>query len=203
MSYGPTGYPQPHYDQDYADSQSSNALRIVGLVLSLIGLLFTCGLISPLGLIVSLIALAWPPRGAAIAGTIIGAIGTLLLMLFGMAMVLGILGIGAAAQATVPILESQAALQDAKLVIEEYESKHGQLPDDADGQSEIAGIQDGYRRPLRYQKQSDTEYEIRSAGADGQFDTADDITDASPASLPVPAGELTMDATHAALIAPD
>ena len=55
----------------------SNGLGVAGFVLSLLGFLGTCGLLSPIGLILSLIALRKQPRGLAIAGVIIGAVGSL------------------------------------------------------------------------------------------------------------------------------
>jgi len=43
----------------------------------LIGLVFTCGLLCPLGLVLSLLALSHRPRGFAVAGTLVGLVGML------------------------------------------------------------------------------------------------------------------------------
>lgn len=57
----------------------SNSLGLAGFILSLIGF-FSCGLLSPIGLILSFFGLFKPPRGLAIAGFILGLIGSILLL---------------------------------------------------------------------------------------------------------------------------
>ncbi len=54
----------------------SNGLGVAGFVTSLVGLL-TCGVLSPFGLMLSVPALVRGPRGFAMAGTVLGLIGTL------------------------------------------------------------------------------------------------------------------------------
>lgn len=61
-------------------------------MVSLIALFFTCGLASPLGLLMSVIALIWPPRGMAFAGVLLGLIGSAWLFFFGAAILIGIIG---------------------------------------------------------------------------------------------------------------
>lgn len=60
----------------YVPPRQTNGLGIAGFVVSLVGLLGTGGLLCPIGLIMSLIAMGRQPRGFAIAGVIIGLIGT-------------------------------------------------------------------------------------------------------------------------------
>lgn len=79
-----------------APDQDSNGLGIVGLVISILGI-FTCGCISPIGFLISCVALLFPPRGIAFAGAIIGFLGSIWLWIGGAAIVLGFLGLGAAA----------------------------------------------------------------------------------------------------------
>src|SRR6056297_1203570 len=54
----------------------SNTLGTAGFVTSLVGWV-TCGVLCPIGLLLSVIALFKAPRGMAIAGTIIGGLGSL------------------------------------------------------------------------------------------------------------------------------
>lgn len=62
----------------------TNGLGVAGFVISLIGLL-TCGCISPLGAIFSFVGCFGQPKGLAIAGLIIGCVGSLGFALFGFA----------------------------------------------------------------------------------------------------------------------
>ncbi|HHK42428.1 MAG TPA: hypothetical protein ENJ50_08425, partial [Planctomycetaceae bacterium] len=75
----------------------TNGLGIAGFIISLLGFL-SCGLLSPIGFLLSLVGLTKQPRGFAIAGAIIGAIGTLGLFLFGFAMIAALLGLSSAAR---------------------------------------------------------------------------------------------------------
>jgi hypothetical protein len=63
---------------------STNGLGIAGFVVSLVGMLGACvgaAVLSPVGLILSAIALRRVPRGLAIAGLMLGIIGSVLLMI--------------------------------------------------------------------------------------------------------------------------
>lgn len=75
-------------------------MGIAGFVLSLLGLV-SCGLLSPIGLILSWIGMYREPKGLAIAGFVMGLIGSFWLFValaFGLfAVVLGLLGIAAGA----------------------------------------------------------------------------------------------------------
>ena len=88
---------QPHVV--YQPVQQSNGLGTAGFILSLVGLV-TGGILSPIGLIISLIALGKHPKGLAIAGVIIGLIGScgiIATVMFAGAAILAALGIGIAA----------------------------------------------------------------------------------------------------------
>ena len=76
----------------------SNNLGLAGFITSLVSLL-SCGLLSPISLILSFIGLFKRPRGFAIAGTIISGLELLAIILIGLAPILAIVGIGAAAHA--------------------------------------------------------------------------------------------------------
>lgn len=81
-SYPPQGYP------GYGTSPPNDGMAIASFVVSLVGLIATSGLLSPLGLILGIVAQrrirrsGAGGRGFALAAVVIGAIGTLLLAVF-------------------------------------------------------------------------------------------------------------------------
>src|SRR5437773_6109506 len=93
---GSPGYPPP-VQQFIVAPPPTNGLGVAGFVTSLIGVV-TCGFLSPIGLLFSLVGLTRRPRGLAIAGTVLGALGSLWLFVAGFAMVMGLLGLSRAAQ---------------------------------------------------------------------------------------------------------
>jgi hypothetical protein len=139
-------------------------MGVAGFVVSLVGLVLTCCVLCPLGLIFSLIGLGRRPRGLAIAGTVIGGLGTLLLVVA----VAVVVGRGPEKVVT------DLAIFGASLEIKAYKDQHGELPDDEEGERLLGDMADGWERPLRYRRDGGT-FEIVSAGPDGEFDTADDL----------------------------
>lgn len=81
-------------------SEASNTLGLTGFILSIVGFM-SCGLLSPIGLLLSFIGLFKQPRAFAIAGFVIGLIGSLWLLIalaFGLfAILLAALGLAAEA----------------------------------------------------------------------------------------------------------
>jgi hypothetical protein len=152
-----------------------NVLGIVGFVASLLGLV-TCGMLSPVGLVLSVIALFKTPRGFAIAGTVISLIGSAVLTFWGFLFVMGILGLKAVAETGIESLATVAVLAEARQAVEGERRASGSTDvlDDTRG-NEIAGrFKDGWGQPLRYERQGDT-FRILSAGMDKAFGTTDDI----------------------------
>src|SRR5688572_31071314 len=85
--------PQPAYTPPpVAPPASSNGLGVAGLIVSIVGWL-TCGLLCPIGVLLSLFGLFKRPRGLAIAGLVVGLAGSLFLVVFGFAVVAGYFGI--------------------------------------------------------------------------------------------------------------
>ena len=169
-------------------SPQSNGLGVAGFVISLVGILFCMGLLCPLGLILSAVGLRKEPRGLAIAGLILGLIGSVvpvvLVLVFGITVFgaiattcMSCLGLGAAVGAAGKIVATQQAMERAQNDIEQYRSDHGGvLPADLDGNAAIFSESDAWSHHLRYSLTSPTRYELRSAGPDGTFDNADDIS---------------------------
>jgi len=139
----------------------SNALGIAGLTTSVIGI-FTCGTFSPIGLMLSLLGLLKAPRGNAIAGSIIGAVGSgVFLAMFCYGFYGGFM--------------TAVSLEDAAATIEEYRADMGELPDDPVGSTLLETEKDAWNNELRYSRTWNG-FEVRSAGVDGVFDTLDDHT---------------------------
>jgi hypothetical protein len=80
---------------------NSNGLGLAGLIFSILGWP-TCGLLCIPGALLSLLGLfSKGPKGTAIAGLIVGFPGVLVFIFWGMALLLGAVGIGAAATGAV------------------------------------------------------------------------------------------------------
>lgn len=156
-SYPPPPPPPPLKSQ-------TNGLGIAGFVVSLVGLC-TC-VTFPVGLVMSLVALKKHPKGFAIAGAIIGGVGTLLLVA------------GLVVYFAVPDIkytfETVFVMAEATTIIEEYRRTNDALPTENEGNELLQDLEDGWGNPLRYELDGER-YVIRSAGPDGRFSTDDDI----------------------------
>jgi len=144
-------------------------MGIAGFVASLVGIL-TCGLASPIGLILSLIGLGKEPKGLAIAGTVIGGAGSLLFLVMGLSFLAGI-AVGLLEEVDPP---DEAWLGFAAQAIVVRAGLTGELPSVDEGHELIAEFEDSWGNALRYEPSGD-DFTIRSAGPDGLFDTSDDI----------------------------
>ena len=173
-------YQRPAYDPyaTPAEADPTNALGLAGFVCSLIGVV-TCGLLAPLGLLLSLFGLTRPPRGLAAAGTVIGFLGCVLGI---MAVYVGVNAFHAAQQGLEKLgeeIQAQAAniaiLQQARSEIEKHKKEHGVYPSDEEGQALIDDLTDSWGTTLRYKKTDEDTIDVRSAGQDRSFDTADDL----------------------------
>ncbi len=156
-------------DEPVIARTQSNRLGMAGFVCAVVGSL-TCGVLSPLALVFSAIALFKRPRGLAIAGTVLGLIGSLWLAFFGVALVLGMLGLRVAEE-----IATTDSLRDAAMRIDEYEGEHGAYPSQEEGQRIIQPYTDDWGNALRYAVVAGGAYTIISSGRDGTFGTADDL----------------------------
>ncbi|MDI6848613.1 MAG: hypothetical protein QME69_02345 [Candidatus Saccharicenans sp.] len=71
-------------------------------------------------------------------------------------------------------------LEQVGRAVQEWMAEHeGRVPESLremqGSRSYGLSLTDGWGRNIRYQKLSETEFELRSAGQDGQFDTEDDL----------------------------
>ncbi|MEM9065482.1 MAG: type II secretion system protein GspG [Planctomycetota bacterium] len=163
--------------QQATEQHQSNGLGIAGFVVSLVGLL-SCGLIAPIGAIMSAIALNKQPKGFAIAGLIIGIFGSLwIVVLFmflgGLGGLLAIAGIAAGQH-----LEVLGETTDLAPIVETYRTANsGQLPPDI---TSLPGYlqQDEWLDPWGnpYRVEPDGEgFMFMSSGEDGVAGTMDDV----------------------------
>jgi hypothetical protein len=164
--------------------RETNGLGVAGFVCSLVGLLFTGGLLCPIGLIVSVIALGRRPRGFATAGVIIGILGTcggILFILFAGAAVLAALGLAAVAMISLSEPEKMEITSDmvnTALAVKAYEKEHRYLPADL-GSLDLrpSTLRDPWGSAYQYHLTDDKPgFDLVSSGQDGQFGTPDDVT---------------------------
>lgn len=158
------------------DKRSSpNYLGAWGFGISLFGLLFTFGLLCPLGMLLSFFGLFSRKRGIAVAGLILGSIGSLFVMAG-----LGAVAVAATSvhhyQVEVPKIEhTRDVLNQACIEIETYRQENEKLPAGIEGNKLVLKYEDGFGNAVRYEPEDDGDYGIRSAGSDGTFDTDDDL----------------------------
>lgn len=163
-----------------------NDLGLVGFILSLVGFL-TGGLLSPVGLIISIVALGREPKGFAIAGLIIGLLGTcggIIAFVIAGGAILAALGVAAVALALSQgeKIEITSDMAQVAAYVETYREENGRLPADL----EEAGVPDelrtdpwgvGYRIDAVETPDADgPDFDVRSAGEDTIFDSEDDVT---------------------------
>jgi hypothetical protein len=158
-----------------------NRAGVVGMVLSIVGFCL-CGLwlLTIPGLILSLIGLRKEPRTAAIAGSIVGAIGVLEFFVMG-PLVLGIF-LPAFFRARENALENVTInqIQSIREACDVYKSDNRQFPTSLDALIEGNYIiedatTDHWDNRIRFEISGDGAPVITSAGRDGIFDTKDDL----------------------------
>lgn len=150
------------YEQPKA---SSNTLGLVGFILAF------C--LSPIGLLLSLIGLTKSPRGFAIAGVIVGLIGTVIWAVLGYVVYLGGVTILQAKKSADALTAVQTNIEGAK-------SAEGEYPADL---TAIAANVDAFGNPFVYERSADKMgYLLTSKGKDGQAGTPDDVSSIQGAS---------------------
>lgn len=166
--------------------EQNNGLAIAGFACAIVGL-FTGGLLSPIALILSLVALGRPGgRGFAIAGVIIGLIGScgavvvlLLVILAGAGAVLAAVGLGIAmiALGEPEKIELTSDMINIVIAAKMYEKEQGVLPADLsllDIRESV--LSDPWGNPYEYHFiDDDPGFDIISWGEDGESGTEDDV----------------------------
>jgi hypothetical protein len=174
-----------------------NALGLAGFITSLVGVVLTGGFLCPVGLVLSLIALRREPRGFAIAGVVIGLLGSCggcLALVIGLPLLAGavvMLGaFGFVVGGGLPALHTIDHMLQVRAAIESFEKTNGRLPASL---SEITMprdmLEDGWGTPLQYStsiKGQRATWSLQSAGPDRQLD-ADDLSFTGEMIVPPPA----------------
>jgi hypothetical protein len=160
----------------YAPPARSNGLGIAGFVVSLVGLI-SCGALSPVGLLLSFIAVFKRPRGFALAGLILGVIGciwAIIALVFGLfALVLGGLGIAKVA----PMVQTEIRMVQVAEVVAAHKGADGSVPTDLSTLTELSSEdrKDAWGHLLRVVPKAAGEFDIVSDGPDGIAGTSDDL----------------------------
>jgi hypothetical protein len=177
----------PSSQQTLMASKPTNGMAIAGFVCSLIGLFSGGHILSPVGLILSAVALGRPGNralaGWGVALGILGLCGWVLVLLVAGSVVLGLLavalGIGLIALANPVKAEITADMAILAASIEEERDQTGYLPADlAVLNLDSSFLTDHWGNAYEYRLTNENErgYEIISAGEDGQIGSDDDIT---------------------------
>jgi hypothetical protein len=141
----------------------------------LLGVL-TCGVLGPVALLISLLALLRRPRGLATAGAVIGLLSTLWLGAMGAAIMTTVTRLEPIVTGELQAIQSTlSAVYQAAQDVQRYRTAHGDWPDEKAGQELVGGHQDAYGTPLRYTRVGEMVL-IISAGADREFATPDDVS---------------------------
>jgi hypothetical protein len=151
-----------------------NTLGLVSFLFSVLGVL-TCGMLGPVALLLSLLALLKRPRGFATAGFVIGLLSTLWLGAMGAAIVTTVTRLEPVAEEFMQELQRIAVVSEATQEVQRYREQHGDWPDETAGQELVGRHEDAYGTPLRYTRVGEMVLVI-SAGADREFATADDVS---------------------------
>ena len=158
-----------------APAPRSNGLGIAAFIVSLLGFI-TCGILWPVGLFLSFIALFRRPRGFAFAGFIISLVGTAILgvviAFFGVV----IFSLTGLARLGAPGIQMIIAMVETQQAIENHHRANGTLPDDLTGEAIANRKTDGWGHPLHYRQAGPGRYELRTDGADGVPGTGDDAS---------------------------
>lgn len=157
---------------------SSNGLGVAGFVTSLVGLVLCGGLICPIGLFLSFVALFRRPRGFAVAGFIIGLIGSAwLIVAFLFVFVLGV-GLAGVAALGMKGIEAGIDANEIRQGVTQYHSQTGALPSSLALLSlDPETLVDPWGTPYRYEIDADgRRFSISTAGPDGVWDTEDDFS---------------------------
>lgn len=163
------------------ETPKENMLGLIGFIISIVGLVFTCGLASPLGLLLSLFGLLSRPRGYALAGVVTGLLGSAWIVLLAG----GLWAMGVLAMVAQPAIEQMIVevgemsttvnkMSEAKKQVEAFRAENERYPDGVEGNKIVADFKDSQGNPLRYEVTEDG-YLIRSAGKDKKFETSDDL----------------------------
>jgi len=159
----------------------SNGLGLAGFIISLVGWV-SCGILCPIGLILSLLGLAKQPRGFALAGVILGGLGCIwgIIAFFfgGLALLLGCGGVVCGGVAPHVVTHVRMNMLDDD--IEKFQDRNGRMPNSVDEavssrrHSRGEGA-DAWGHPFHLEVESEGNFTIVSDGPDGIAGNGDDL----------------------------
>lgn len=179
----PGGYTPPDGPQVVYVRGPSNNMGLAAFIVSLAGFV-ACQLACPVGLVLGIYGLRREPRGFAIAGIVLGALGSVVVLVWVLMVVLfGVIGGGApllahfgtGSPSPAARVDTEGAFEEARVIIEMNLQADGAVPGDDDGQAHVDLVYDGWGRPIRYERTGPASYRLTSAGPDGRFGTHDDL----------------------------
>lgn len=165
----------------------TNGLGVFGFFVALIGLFIPTGIVSLLGLVLSLSAIGRAPRGFATMGVVLGLLGTVFwLVIMILAVALGVVGLAVAAigigvcfmLVNPEVVETTTDMANVAIAAEDYKKHNGSLPDTIDEMDlSVVVMTDPWGGPYKFVL-ADVEhgFDVISGGPDGVFDTDDDVT---------------------------
>ena len=154
-----------------------NGMGTAGFIVSLVGYL-ACGLLCPIGVVLSVMGLRREPKGLAIAGLIIGILGSIgfiiVFFVIGLGVIVGGIGMAVGLQEA----RTAAMLYRGQAEIAEYYYAHDStLPSTREGTAWLVTEMDGDRDEdeiPRYRRIDDRTFELYLPGEDGAWGTDDD-----------------------------
>lgn len=161
-----------------ANPAPTNSLGVAGFVVSLTGLIATCGVLSPIGMLLSFFALFRKPRGFALAGLVLGIAGSFWILL------VTLVGLVAAGGAAVGIHAANQHMEYARdyeaisASVEQYKSQAGFVPASLLELSNVTDdqLKDQWGNYYNYTVGADGQsFTLKSDGADGVAGTDDDF----------------------------
>ena len=169
------------------EPRRGNGLGIAGFIVSLVGLL-SCGILSPIGALLSFVAMFRRPRGLAIAGLVIGLVGSIwaivAFVLIGFATIGAALGIGALA----PLVMTGVRMSQVAEAVAEHKNADGTFITDIDAVPGLSSEdrKDAWGHTLHIVVKGPSEFEIVSDGPDGIAGNSDDIHSNTSTDAPRP-----------------
>lgn len=172
------------YDYGHAGRQTTdtNPVGLAGFIVSLVSIVGCAGLLSPVGLILSLVGCFRQPRSLAIAGVVLGLIGTggliLMIVVFGVVLIAGAIALIFGASYLGQILATGFDADEIREAIVAYEVAEGRLPSSIDDLTELDkhAANDMWGTPYLLQINPDERtMMITTLGKDKTVSTGDDI----------------------------
>lgn len=158
----------PIHQQVIIQANETNGLGLGGLIVSVLGFL-TCGLLCPIGLLISAIGLFKRPRGIAIAGIVVGGLGTLFLLTVGFAILASFAALVGLSSAVGDVVQEAVHRREVLTKLREFAIEHDAIPDLGTGREMV-----GDEYLLRYEVDGDR-CRLVAPGFDENYGTEDDV----------------------------